>query len=468
MMPKTNDRLRHFFINPEATLLDAMRVIDESGQRFALVVDKRDRLLGFVSDGDIRSAILSGEPITAPISQVMNADPVALSEVELSNPARVTWALGRLQERSGGVMPLLDNSGRIVGLLTIEELARGLDGHFMLSQAAEHEPQRFGVRTILVIGGAGYLGSVLTRQLLEQGMQVRVFDLFLFGRQSLESVRNHPNLEIVAGDMRHIDELARALDGVDACVLLAAIVGDPASRKFPQETIETNYLATKAVAEACKYRQINRMIYASTCSIYGMGSGLLDEQAPLNPVSLYARTKLETEKAIRDLSDTNFAPTMLRMATLYGSSPRMRYDLVVNTFVMKGFTEGQIRVFGGEQSRPLLHVRDAARAFVLALQAPIAAVRGQVFNVGSSAQNFKIVELGKLITGLFPQVRMTVENSSADARDYAVSFEKIERTLGFRAEETLEAAALEMWADLETGQTKEPTNSIYYNHLVEF
>jgi nucleoside-diphosphate-sugar epimerase len=323
-----------------------------------------------------------------------------------------------------------------------------------------------------VIGGAGYLGSVVTRRLLEAGYNVRAFDRLLFGgRREGESLRDlgaHPNFELVRGDLRHIDEAAAALDGMDACILLAAIVGDPASTANPRETVGTNLVAAQALAEACRYQQINRLIYASTCSVYGLGADVLDENSPLAPVSLYARTKIGSEQGILGTADQNFAPCCLRLSTLYGPSPRMRYDLVVNTFVLKAFAEHRIVVKGGQQWRPLLHVRDAARAFQLALEAPIEVVRGQTFNVGSDAQNYQILPLGQLVCNLLPDVELVLENGEQDRRDYRVSFAKVERDLHFAPQETVEGAIREIWDDLAQGRVADPSEPRFYNHRVAY
>jgi nucleoside-diphosphate-sugar epimerase len=249
-------------------------------------------------------------------------------------------------------------------------------------------------RRVLVVGGAGFLGSVLTQRLLRLGFRVRVLDSFIYGRRSLDALSGDRNLEIVEGDLRNIHTCVSSLAETDAVVLLAAIVGDPASKVRPTETIETNVLAAQALASACKLHHINRFLYASTCSVYGIGADLLDENAPLNPVSLYARTKIESEKIILAMGNEYFSPTILRMGTIYGYSPRMLFDLVVNTMSMKSFVDGKIQVFGGRQWRPLLAVEDAAEVYVRCLEADLQDVGNQVFlNVGSDTQNYQIDEV---------------------------------------------------------------------------
>jgi nucleoside-diphosphate-sugar epimerase len=258
-----------------------------------------------------------------------------------------------------------------------------------------------------------------------------------------------------------------ALDGVHAVVLLAAIVGDPASKVRPRETIETNVIAAQALASACKLQCINRFLYASTCSVYGLGGDLLDEEAELRPVSLYARTKIASERTIMAMGDAYFAPTILRMGTLYGCSPRMRFDLVVNTMTMHAFSERRIRVFGGRQWCPLLSVQDAAESYIKCIEADIASVGNQVFNVGSDGQNYQIDDIAERIAANFRGIDLQHDNRSLDVRDYRVSFRKLHDVLGFKTEDTVEAASRKIYACLASGLISDPTRKIYYNHFFD-
>jgi nucleoside-diphosphate-sugar epimerase len=275
------------------------------------------------------------------------------------------------------------------------------------------------------------------------------------------------NLEIVEGDLRNIPTCVSSLAETDAVVLLAAIVGDPASKVRPTETIETNVLATQALASACKLHHINRFLYASTCSVYGIGADLLDENAPLNPVSLYARTKIESEKIILAMGSEYFNPTILRMGTLYGYSPRMRFDLVVNTMSMKSYVDGKIQVFGGRQWRPLLGVEDAAEVYIRCLEASLRDVGNQVFNIGSDAQNYQIDEVAGIVGASLGGISIARDNSNLDARDYRVSFAKLTQTLGFRPQQTVEGAARSIFEKLQSGEIKNPAQRIYYNHYFD-
>lgn len=318
---------------------------------------------------------------------------------------------------------------------------------------------------ILVIGGAGYLGTVLVKQLLERGYPVRILDSFIYGKKPVKKFETNPLVEIIKGDIRNIETVSTAIKDVKSVILLAAVVGDPASKARPEQTVETNFLAAQAIASACKLNGIDKFIYASTCSVYGVGSSLLDENAPLNPVSLYAKTKISSEQSIMSMSNGDFKPTIMRMSTLYGYSPRMRFDLVVNTMTMTAFLDKQINVLGGSQWRPLIHVEDAAAAYVKVLESDTG--RGKIYNVGSGEQNYRIVEVGQMIHDAIGNVKLNTESTSTDARDYRVSFKKIETELGFNALKTIADASQEIYGKLVSKEVVDPKQKVYYNHYFD-
>jgi len=318
-------------------------------------------------------------------------------------------------------------------------------------------------KQVVVIGGAGYLGSVLTGQLLDQGHKVRVFDALRFGDQSLSAYRNHSAFELRRGDIRDIGQVSSCIQDANAVILLASLVGEPACDKDAKETIDINFLATKAVAEACRYYQVPRFIFASTDSAYGIQEGILYEDSPMNPISLYAQLKTQVEKEIMSLQGDGFMPTVLRMATIYGLSPRMRFDLIINILVLHSYSKGKITIFGGKQWRPLVHVSDAAMAYAMCLDAPLEAVGGQVFNVGSNDQNFQIGQLGDLLQEVLPDVDMETIPQSPDLRDYHVSFDKITETLGYQVKYSVADGIQEIYNSLKNGNFGDPTNPRYYN-----
>lgn len=350
-------------------------------------------------------------------------------------------------------------------LVTGIRLARTAFRAFEESERQEHAPASvLKPSHVLVIGGAGYIGSLVLRRLLEAGYHVRLVDALMYGDGAIQELYVHPNFEFTQGDFRHIETVVRSLVGMDAVIHLGAIVGDPACAIDADFSTEINLIATRVLAEACKGYGIRRFIFASTCSVYGASDLTLDERSALNPVSLYAQTKIDSEQILLQLSDSRFSPTILRFATIYGLSPRPRFDLVVNLLTAKAVREGKITVFGGDQWRPFVHVADAAHAVFLALQAPLEAVQGETFNVGSDAQNYTINQIGELIQRLIPRAELVQQGNDVDKRNYKVSFAKIARVLHFSPHHTVEDGVREIQAALEAGDIDDYYDRAFNNH----
>jgi nucleoside-diphosphate-sugar epimerase len=320
------------------------------------------------------------------------------------------------------------------------------------------------IRHVLVIGGAGYIGSVLCRKLLERGYSVRVLDAFLYGRKSLADLSQHPRFTVIEGDSREVSAVFKAMSDMDAVVHLGELVGDPACALDEKLTLEVNLAATRMVAEAAKGCGVQRFVYASSCSVYGASDEILDERSVLNPVSLYARAKIGAEQILRGLNDTEFHPVILRFATVYGLSPRPRFDVVVNLLTAKAVCEGEITIFGGDQWRPFVHVADAAQAIVLSLEAPLVSVKGGAFNVGSDEQNYTISQVGELIQRLVPNTKVVHQGKDVDRRNYHVSFVRIQRGLGFRPQFTVEDGIKEIEAAVRKGEIKNYQDFAYNNY----
>lgn len=438
----------------------AIQAIERSPFDRAFVLDQAGCYLGAVAIADLRRLLISGARGEDPLSEYPLKHTYRITEASLRSRKEAGRMISDMQLHGIRFLPVVSTDGRIRDAVSLEDLSR------LHGITAENGTVDQG-RRVLVVGGAGYLGSVLTQKLLSRGFKVRVLDSFLYGRRSLDSLAGDENLEIVEGDLRNIHTCVSSLAETDAVVLLAAIVGDPASKIRPTETIETNVLAAQALASAAKLHHVNRFLYASTCSVYGIGAELLDEEAPLNPVSLYARTKIESEKIILGMGDEYFSPTILRMGTLYGYSPRMRFDLVVNTMSMKSFVDGQIQVFGGRQWRPLLGVEDAAEVYIRCLEADIQTVGNEVFNVGSDDQNYQIDEVAEIIGSSLGGIPIRRDSSNLDARDYRVSFSKLNRALGFKPGQTIGDAARTIFERLRSGAIRNPAQRIYYNHFFD-
>lgn len=300
---------------------------------------------------------------------------------------------------------------------------------------------------VLVTGGAGYIGSTLTPILLQQGHDVRVLDSFRYGGRSLLGSWAHPSFEFLRGDIRDKGILSEAVRDVDAVVHLAAIVGDPACSKEPDLARAVNTEASLSLIDESTRAGVERFVFASTCSNYGRmadSSQYADETWDLRPISLYAESKVAVEESILDLERADFCPTVLRFATVYGVSPRMRFDLTVNEFTLEIVSGRRLEVFGEQFWRPYVHVRDVGRAIALALDSPISTVKNQVFNVGSDRQNFQKQQLVELIRPHAPKTQIDYVHREEDPRDYRVSFSKIEQILGYETSHTIESGIQEV------------------------
>ena len=299
-------------------------------------------------------------------------------------------------------------------------------------------------KNILVTGGAGYIGIHLVQMLLDDDYNVTILDNFTFGKSSINHIINHPKLTIIEGDVANIKDLVKAVKNNRYVIALAAIVGDPASSIDAEETLNLNYESSKILTEICNFYEVEKLVFASSCSVYGAStSGYLTEDSPLNPVSLYARTRIYSENYILDNSKIT-SPTILRLSTVFGFSPRMRYDLVVNTLLIRALKDKKFSVFGGDQWRPFVHCYDVARAFKLAIESDRKATHKQIFNVGSDDMNFTIDQIGDKVSAKFPHAEYNTVDEDVDKRNYKVSFDKITTKLGFEKKYDIEMGLDEM------------------------
>lgn len=324
-------------------------------------------------------------------------------------------------------------------------------------------PARRKPRNLLIIGGAGYIGSALLPQLLSKGYRVRVLDLLLYGSEPIRPYLTDPRLEVVQADFRQVDKVVEAMREMDAVVHLGAIVGDPACALDEELTIEINLMATRMIAEVAKASNINRFIFASTCSVYGASDETLNEHSVLNPLSLYARSKIASEHVLLKMANDGFAPVVLRFGTIYGLSGRTRFDLVVNLLTAKAVVDSEITIFGGSQWRPFLHVNDAALAVLKTIESPLSLVRDEIFNVGSDEQNYTLQQIGELIQKAVPSARLIDKGSDADLRNYRVDFGKIRKILGFAPEWTIDKGIQQVIKLVRDGKVQDYQDPKYSN-----
>lgn len=320
---------------------------------------------------------------------------------------------------------------------------------------------------VLVTGGAGYIGSVLVRQLLSKNFKVRVLDSLKFGGDALYDVMLHPNFEFIKGDTRNEEDIDKALEGIDAIAHLAAIVGDPACKKLSEEANETNWHSSVSLFEKAEKAGVKRFVFASTCSNYGKMANANDfvtETSELRPVSLYAELKVKFEKFIlEEQKDSNICSTSLRFSTVYGFSPRIRFDLTVNEFTRNAAVNGEQEIWGAQFWRPYCHVDDLARSVVLVLESPEEKVRANVFNVGDTSENYQKGMIIEEVCKVVPNVKVNYVDSTEDPRDYRVNFDKIKSKLGFTITKKVPDGIKEIYTLVKTGIITDPFEQKFRN-----
>ena len=327
---------------------------------------------------------------------------------------------------------------------------------------------RSQAKKILVIGGAGYVGCVLVEELQKRGYAVKVFDRLYFGDTGLQSLRDR--VEVVAGDMRATDP--SLFEDIAAVINLGGLSNDPTAEFNPDANYEMNTVATEQLAAQAKKAGVRRFLFASTCSIYDQGvedleaALILDETSSVSPRAAYSSSKFEGEQRLLAMTDDVFCPVVLRKGTIYGWSPRMRFDLVVNTFLKDALTRGCITIhYGGEMWRPMVDVRDAARAYIACLEAEESKVRGQIFNV--IYRNMRISELALRVKETLGaqgvEVKIVPDYSYEGVRNYRVSARKIAAALDFRPVVDVEESVINALEKLRSFSFSEFEDPRYYN-----
>ena len=306
------------------------------------------------------------------------------------------------------------------------------------------------------MGGAGYIGSVLVRRLLKQGYRVRVLDALLYNNAAaLDSLIGGRGFSFQHGDFCRESDLNLAMEGITDVVHLAALVGDPVCRKYPDQARRINETGTLEMIDRLNQYEIGRFVFMSTCSNYGLrnsDSGATEE-SELNPQSLYAETKVRVERHIlNDPSEFHFCATVLRAATAYGLSPRMRFDLTVNEFTRDLALGKELLVYDADTWRPYCHVEDISSAILCVLEADDSRIRGEVFNVGTSPENYTKRMIVDLIRTVLSNARVRYQTGSVDPRNYKVSFEKIATRLNFRGISTVAQFVPEVIEAVSRGQ----------------
>lgn len=319
------------------------------------------------------------------------------------------------------------------------------------------------IKTVLVTGGAGYVGAVLVPKLLDAGYKVKVLDLYIYGDHVLNSVKDNPNLKEIKGDIRDRQLLKKEVPQSDAVIHLACISNDPSYELDPELGKSINYDAFVDLVEISRESGVKRFIYASSSSVYGIKSEAeVTEDLSLEPLTDYSKYKALCEKVLMDAASDNFIVTTIRPSTVCGYSPRLRLDLTVNILTNHAINNGKITVFGGEQKRPNLHIDDMTDLYLFLLKQPAEKIQKKTYNVGY--ENYKVGKIAQIVRDTLGGNIPIVTTPSNDNRSYHVSSKKIREELGFEAKHTIEEAILDLKAAFESGKIPESLdNEMYFN-----
>jgi nucleoside-diphosphate-sugar epimerase len=300
----------------------------------------------------------------------------------------------------------------------------------------------------LISGGAGYIGSQVTTRLLNQGHKVRILDRFFYGADSVLPFTNHPDFELIHGDVGNLDDWQKAVKGVDGVVHLASIVGEPACKLVPKLSWRTNYDSISIMMQAMK--DVKRLIFISTCSNYGVSSpdAEVDEQGALNPLSDYAKAKVAAEKTVMEKAEQT-AVSILRLGTIFGLSARMRFDLLINEMARDTVLDRELQIFAPEAWRPYVHVWDAARAIETIFSAPTDQIKGRVFNIVS--ENKKKSDLLNIAKDYDVKVKYSIVEKQPDLRDYRVSGAAFRKAFDFSYQYDVKAGFAEVANAIKSG-----------------
>lgn len=292
-------------------------------------------------------------------------------------------------------------------------------------------------KSILVTGGAGYIGSMLTSILVKKDYSVRVIDSLIYGNDGISKLLDENVIQLIKGDIRNENLFEKSLEGIDCVLHLAAIVGEPLCNKIPEAARQINEFATTKLIKACKKKGVRRLIFSSTCSNYGSSDEIVNETTPLHYLSLYSETKVKSESLILSSKKDNFEPCVLRFATAFGYSPRMRFDLLLHELIRDAIVDKKIVIFGPNYWRPLVHIQDIANACIKAIEGSTGQVSGEVYNVGGNNENYKKIQLAQLVKEKIPTTSIEIQELKKDPRNYRVSFDKIKDKLQFKVEKTV-------------------------------
>lgn len=427
-------------VHENSTINSIIKKINQNGKNGVFVSNKKKKIVGIITDADIRKKLLQDKIL-------VNQRAVSIMEKNFySIPFSKRNEKKKLLLESNKILiPILKNN-------FLKDFAHLSD---IMSK------NNITKKKILVIGGLGYIGSVLIDHLLKKKYLVNILDINFYGCNLSKKTLKNPALKIFYGDCNSLKKLRRAIKGCTDVIHLGEIVGDPAVSLDRNFSIRNNYESTVAVVSECLKNKINKFIFASSCSVYGSSKKECYEKSKLNPVSLYARCKIECEKTILSFKNDSFCPVILRLSTVYGDSPRKRFDLVVNRFILMAIKKIKINLFGGSSWRPFVSVNDVSRAILKILVSKNDVVSRQIFNLGGDRENYRIKDIINEIKKK-TKVNFKVTKQADDKRNYRVSFKKIQKKINFQPKDNLKKSIAELLKKYKKSKIN-ISNINYYN-----
>ena len=410
--------LKKICVYKYTSIKEVLKQIQKSGKNGAFVIEKDFKLIGIITDSDIRKSILTGK-----FKKIKCAKDIMTRNFYYVKHNEIHKSHEKLIRSSKILLPILKKK-KLISYVHISNLISKKN------------------KRVLIIGGFGFIGSVLSKKLLDYGYQVNILDKNLYGNP-FKKHNYGKRLNIILGDCNSKSDLNRSLSGCTDVIHLGELVGDPAVALNTEFSVKNNYEATNLLINECLKRGIERFIFTSSCSVYGFSKKICNENSSLNPVSLYAKCKVACEETILSHTSNIFTPTILRLATAYGPSLRNRFDLVVNKFVAYALKLKEIKIFGEKNWRPLVHVDDITDGIILVLKSPEDKVRNQIFNLGGNTENYKIGYIAEIIKQFYNFKKIIIPQTE-DPRSYRVSFDKIKKKLNFKIKKRLKPAIKSM------------------------
>ena len=418
-------KIKKFSININKKIIDVLKKFDKNRNNFLIVINSKNQFEGVITISDVRRALVKGNNVNQKIKKFININPVVLKFRDYLLIKEKKKKLNDINIDPFFIPVLNKDNIPVMILNNLENLNK------------PKKQKRLSKKSVLIIGGAGYIGSVLTGLLLKNDYTINVLDKFIYqSKFKFTNLFKNKKLNVIDGDTRDIKTVFNAVKNNDIVIHLGEMVGDPLCEKEPELTLETNYLASISIANICKTLEISKFVYISSCSVYGANktNRLLDENSEINPVSSYAKLKIKCEEAILN-NIGNFCKTsIIRLGTVFGDSPRKRYDLVVNLFSGLVANNKKIKIFGGEQWRPFIHVSDVSNFIKRIIENTTQNKKGEIYNL--IGENIKIYNLGKYLIKKY-NANVMIEKRLDDKRNYKVTAQKAYKTFNFKPKYTV-------------------------------